>query len=72
MDKDADPRFKVGRNHIRIEDLDLLGLENVSQEVWQAHLRLRRRLEEFRGTGIAISSSPAPADQSESAVIDTT
>ncbi|KAI0765568.1 hypothetical protein BC629DRAFT_916671 [Irpex lacteus] len=45
MDEDADPQYKVGTNHIRIEDLDLLGLEHVAPGSWQAHVRLRHRTE---------------------------
>ncbi len=42
MDKGADARYKVGRRHIGVEDLELLGLQHVSMGSWQAHLRLRR------------------------------
>ncbi len=41
MDEDADPQYRVGKGHIRLEDLDLLGLEHVSVESWQVLVRLR-------------------------------
>ncbi|KAI0705175.1 hypothetical protein BC835DRAFT_1261400 [Cytidiella melzeri] len=42
MEEDADARFKVGPRHIRIEDLELVGLQHVSMGSWQAYVRLRR------------------------------
>lgn len=38
---DDDPRYKVGPQHIRIEHLELIGLQHVSMSSWQAHVRLR-------------------------------
>ena len=44
MEEDADPRWRVGGDHgIKLEDLELVGLQHVSMGSWQAHLRLRRR-----------------------------
>jgi len=42
MEEDADPQWKVGRNHIALDDLILVGLQHVSMGSWQAHLRVRR------------------------------
>lgn len=54
MEEDVDPQYKVGKGHIRLEDLDLLGLEHVSMGSWQALVRLRGRKAE--------SLRPAPSD----------
>ena len=41
MEDDAHYRFRVGRGHITIDDLELVGLQHVSMGSWQAHVRLR-------------------------------
>ncbi|OBZ73112.1 hypothetical protein A0H81_06650 [Grifola frondosa] len=43
MEDGADPRWRVGEGRITVDDLVLVGLENVSMGSWQAHVRLRRR-----------------------------
>ncbi|GBE86470.1 hypothetical protein SCP_0903490 [Sparassis crispa] len=42
MEEDADRRWRVGNNHIRLEHLVLVGLQHVSMGSWQAYIRLRR------------------------------
>ena len=42
QEDDADPRWRVGAEHIKLEDLMLVGLQHVSMGSWQAHLRLMR------------------------------
>ncbi|KAI0084203.1 hypothetical protein BDY19DRAFT_552643 [Irpex rosettiformis] len=43
LEDGADPRYKVGKGHIGIEDIELVGLQHVSMGSWQAHIRLRRQ-----------------------------
>ena len=40
QEDDADPRWRVGAEHIKQEDLMLVGLQRVSMGSWQAHFRL--------------------------------
>ncbi|PCH44367.1 hypothetical protein WOLCODRAFT_138962 [Wolfiporia cocos MD-104 SS10] len=44
MEEDADPRWRVGKNHINLDDMILVGLQHVSMGSWQAHVRLRARV----------------------------
>jgi len=43
LEEDAYSQYRVGPRHIMIEDLDIIGLQQVSMGSWQVHLRLRRR-----------------------------
>ncbi|KAI0084461.1 hypothetical protein BDY19DRAFT_987506 [Irpex rosettiformis] len=43
MEDDGHRQFKVGRQYISIDDLELVGLQHVSMGSWQAHVRLHRR-----------------------------
>ncbi|KAF9222378.1 hypothetical protein BS17DRAFT_709070 [Gyrodon lividus] len=42
MEPDSDRRWKVGKQHIKVEDLVLVSLHHVSKGSWQPQLRLRR------------------------------
>ena len=45
LEEDADPRFKVGGPRgIKVDDLELLGLQHVSMGSWQVHIRVRTRV----------------------------
>jgi len=41
MDTESDRRWKVGKHFIRMEDLILVSLHNISKGSWQPQLRLR-------------------------------
>ncbi|KAI0923976.1 hypothetical protein AcV5_009360 [Taiwanofungus camphoratus] len=41
MEEEAEVRWRVGRGHIDLDDLILVGLQHVSMGSWQAHVRLR-------------------------------
>ncbi|KAI0820365.1 hypothetical protein BC628DRAFT_1330692 [Trametes gibbosa] len=43
MEDDSQAMWRVGKHHIRLEDLLLVGLQHVSMGSWQAHVRLIRR-----------------------------
>ncbi|TCD66622.1 hypothetical protein EIP91_001132 [Steccherinum ochraceum] len=43
LEEDADPRWKVGRGSITIDDLEIVGLQHVSMGSWQVHLRVRNQ-----------------------------
>ncbi|KAI0629175.1 hypothetical protein C8Q77DRAFT_1066093 [Trametes polyzona] len=43
MEDPSQARWRVGPQHIRLEDLLLVGLQHVSMGSWQAHVRLVRR-----------------------------
>lgn len=47
MEADSDRRWRVGRKHIKLEDLILVSLHHVSKGSWQPQLRLRRALPEL-------------------------
>ncbi|KAF9245303.1 hypothetical protein BU15DRAFT_41204 [Melanogaster broomeanus] len=42
MEPDSDRRWRVGKRHIKAEDLVLVSLHHVSKGSWQPQLRLRR------------------------------
>jgi hypothetical protein len=42
MEIGSDPQWRVGPNHITLDDLILVSLHHVSQGSWQPQLRLRR------------------------------
>ena len=45
MEEDSDHSWKVGVNKgIKIDQLELLGLQHVSMGSWQVHLRVRSRV----------------------------
>ncbi|KAH9852059.1 hypothetical protein C2E23DRAFT_860094 [Lenzites betulinus] len=43
MEDESQSKWRVGRRHIKLEELMLVGLQHVSMGSWQAHLRLVRR-----------------------------
>ena len=49
QEDDADPRWRVGAEHIKLEDLMLVGLQHIAMDSWQAHLRLMRCASESDG-----------------------
>ncbi|KAH7890709.1 hypothetical protein F5I97DRAFT_1798867 [Phlebopus sp. FC_14] len=60
MEAESDRRWKVGRRHIKVEDLMLVSLHHVSKGSWQPQLRLRRALPEYsahRSWSGAVASS---------------
>lgn len=56
MDADADRRWRVGRKHIKMEELILVSLHHVSKGSWQPQLRLRTDLLAHRKDGAATTS----------------
>jgi hypothetical protein len=48
MEMEADRRWRVGTRHIRMEDLILVSLHNISKGSWQPQLRLRTPLSEIQ------------------------
>lgn len=42
LEEDADPSWRVGLQHIKLEDLVLVGLHHVSMGSWQPFIRLNR------------------------------
>ena len=43
LEEGADPCFKVGPEYVDIDDLEVLGLQNVGMGNWQIHVRVRPR-----------------------------